>query len=212
MLQHRSSHRGSTRSRVSSIGNIVSSFACVLGMTLATSAAHAQAVFQPTLSTYTVASGPQGVAVADLNRDGKPDSIVANSTANSISVVLSGGGTYTVNSYSTGGGSTPVAVAVVPDFASSGLPAVAVVEQGAGSVAIYTDSAAGALTYNTSYSTGASPTAIVVGDFNNDGIADLAVAYSSGVTVLLGSANGAFYGWRGSRRRYQSGSARYRTF
>ncbi len=192
MLQHRLSRRGSTRSLVSSIGNIVSSFACVLGLTLATSAVDAQAVFQPTLSTYTVASGPQGVAVADLNRDGKPDSIVANSTANSISVVLSSGGTYTVNSYSSGGGSKPVAVAVVSDFANSGLPAVAVVEQGAGSVAIYTDSAAGALTYDTSYTTGAAPTAIAVGDFNNDGIADLAVTYPGGVTVLLGSANGSF--------------------
>ncbi len=196
MFQHRSFrsfHCGSSRSIVPFVGCLMSSFAYMLGIALAASTAYAQAVYQPSSpATYAVGSGPQGVAVADLNRDGKPDSIVADSTANQLSVLLSGSTSYTVNAYSTGSGSTPVAVAVVPDFANSGLPAVAVVEQGAGVVAIYTDSTAGALTLDTAYTVGASPTAIVVGDFNNDGIPDLAVTYPGGVTVLLGSANGTF--------------------
>ncbi len=178
--------------RCGSSRGVMSSFAYILGIALATSTACAQAVYQSSPATYAVGGGPQGVAVADLNRDGKPDSIVADSTANQISVLLSGSTSYTVNAYSTGAGSTPVAVAVVPDFANSGLPAVAVVNQGSGSIAIYTDSTAGALTLDTSYTVGTSPTAIVVGDFNNDGIPDLAVTYPGGVTVLLGSASGAF--------------------
>ena len=67
---------------------------------------------------------------------------------------------------------------------------VTVAEQGTNQVEIYTDSATGTLTLDTTYGTGATPTAIAVGSFNNDGIPDMAVAYSTGVTVLLGSANG----------------------
>jgi hypothetical protein len=172
----------------------MSSIACIFGVVLATATTHAQAVYQPLAagSTYTVGGTPRGVAVVDLNRDGKPDSVTANGTANTIGVVLSNNTGYAVTTYGTGTGTTPVAIGVLPDFARSGSPAVAVVEQGRSRVAIYTDSAAGVLTLDTTYGTGATPTGIAVGDFNNDGIPDIAVSYATGVTVLLGSENGAF--------------------
>jgi hypothetical protein len=162
-------------------------------MAFAAPVAHGQAVFQPVTAntTATVGSSPQGVAVADLDRDGKPDAVVANSKGNSLSVLLSSKN-YAATTVHTGGRSTPVAVAVLPDFAYSGLPAVAVVEQGSSEVAIYKDSTAGALTLDTTYTVGSNPTAIALGDFNNDGIPDLAVTYPGGVTILLGSANGTF--------------------
>ncbi len=184
---------GGFRSSMSSAGNVVSSFACALALVCAASmSARAQAVFQSTTSTYNVGSGPQGVAVADLNRDGKPDAIVADTSANQISVILSSGTSYVVNNYGTGSGSSPVAVAVVPNYASSGAPAVAVLEQGSSSVAIYTVSNTGALTLGTTYTVGAAPTGIVVADFNNDGVADIAVSYPTGVSILLGSVSGTF--------------------
>jgi hypothetical protein len=193
MRRIESHQRGSFCSSMLSAGNIVSSFACVLALTFgAALSAHAQAVFQTTTNTYTVGSGPQGVAVADLNRDGKPDAIIADTTGNEISVVLSSGSSYTVNSYSTGSGSSPVAVAVIPNYANSGLPAVAVLEQGNKNVTIFTDSSAGVLTAGASYGFGTAPTSIVVADFNHDGFPDLAISYPNGIAVLLGSATGAF--------------------
>ncbi|MHB1839379.1 MAG: beta strand repeat-containing protein [Acidobacteriaceae bacterium] len=175
--------------RLGSMTLAAATFVCVLAFP---GSALAQAFYQSGTSSYTTGGTPQGVAVVDLNRDGKPDSITANGTSNQISVLLSNNTGYAVATVGTGSGTDPVAVGVLPDFARSGLPAVAVVEQGTSEVAIYTDSTSGALTLDTTYGTGAAPTAIVVGDFNNDGIPDMAVAYSTGVTVLLGSENGAF--------------------
>ena len=185
---------GGFRSSMLSAGNVVSSFACALALVCAASvSARAQAVFQATTSTYTVGSGPQGVAVADLNRDGKPDAIIADTTGNQISVVLSSGSTYAVTNYSTGSGSAPTAVAVIPNYAESGLPAVAVLEQGSKNVTIFTDSAAGVLTQSgTSFGFGVAPTSLVVADFDNDGFPDLAISYNNGIQVELGSATGAF--------------------
>ena len=185
---------GGFRSSMLSAGNIVSSIACALALVGAASvSARAQAVFQPTTSTYTVGTGPQGVAVADLNRDGKPDAIIADASGNQISVVLSSGSSYTVTSYSTGAGSTPTAVAVIPNYALSGLPAVAVLEQGSKNVTIFKDSAAGVLTQTgTSFGFGVAPTSLVVADFNHDGFSDLAISYNNGIQVELGSATGTF--------------------
>ena len=42
------------------------------------------------------------------------------------------------------------------------------------------------------YPVGPSPSSVAVGDFNGDGILDLAGADSNGVSVLLGNANGTF--------------------
>ncbi len=40
-------------------------------------------------TTYSTDSGPQSVAVADVNGDNKPDIIVANSGSNNVGVFLS---------------------------------------------------------------------------------------------------------------------------
>ena len=48
----------------------------------------------------------------------------------------------------------------------------------------------------------AGPNSVAVGDFNHDGIPDLAVADSSGVSILLGNGDGTF----GARQSYAAGS------
>src|SRR4051812_31037905 len=80
---------------------------------LAVTCVHAQ--FSPaTGSPFAVGSNPQAIAVGDFNVDGRPDLVTANSSANSVSVLLgNGSGGFTA---ATGGsvatGASPQAVAV----------------------------------------------------------------------------------------------------
>jgi len=78
------------------------------------------ATFQSPVA-YAVGSGPQGVAIADVNNDGFPDIIVANSESNTFSVLLSetGDGTF-ANAVNYEAGSYPMGIAA-SDFDSDGL-------------------------------------------------------------------------------------------
>ena len=164
------------------------------------------------------------VAIADVNGDGKPDLIVANSCADSscsadgsVSVLLgNGNGTFqSAVTYSTGGiAAEGVAVA---DVNGDGKPDLLVINSTCNttcsSIGEFTDGSVGVLlnngngTFQTAVaydSGGLGPTSIVVGDVNGDGKPDLVVAQCSGyelgicseglgaVGVLLGNGNGTF--------------------
>ena len=78
---------------------------------------------------------PTSVAVADVNGDGKPDLVVANAGANTVSMLAgSGNGTFQPKvDYPTSGG--PVAVAVA-DMSSDGKPDLVVANAGANTVSV----------------------------------------------------------------------------
>ncbi len=79
--------------------------------------------FQPPLDFGFVAgSSPRAVAVKDVNGDGKPDLVVANSGTNDVSVLLGNGdGTFQAPQSFATTGRNPVAVTVA-DVNSDGLP------------------------------------------------------------------------------------------
>ena len=64
-----------------------------------------------TVSTFSTGtnSGPTGIAVADVNRDGRPDLVTANYGSNSVGVLLglAGGGFAAVSIYPTSANSGP---------------------------------------------------------------------------------------------------------
>lgn len=143
-------------------------------------------------------SEPSSVAVGDFNGDGIPDLAVANS--NTVSILLGqGNGTFieAVNSpVPTDFGAGSVAVA---DFNGDGKLDLAVATDGSTSnnvnyVDILLGNGDGTFTQAPSNTVGFAPYSVAVGDFNGDGLPDLAVAnyLSNSVTILLGNGNGTF--------------------
>jgi hypothetical protein len=153
-----------------------------------------------------VGYAPTSVAVGDFNGDGVLDLAVANfgSNSNSVTILLgNGNGTFTQAANS------PVMVGVNPksvavgDFNGDGILDLAVANFGSNSVTILLGNGNGAFTQaanspvslgGSPQSSGCGPQSVAVGDFNADGVLDLAVANGTcdTVTILLGNGNGTF--------------------
>jgi hypothetical protein len=138
------------------------------------------------------------VAVGDFNGDGIPDLAVANFNGKSVSVLLGNGdGSFQApRAYATGNG--PVSLAVA-DFNGDGVPDLVVAGAGAdgvygNTVSVLLGNGDGSFQAKTDFVVGSEPRSVAVGDFNGDGIADLAVANYGGksVSVLLGNGDGTF--------------------
>ena len=159
-------------------------------------------------STYTFTGFgnyyPSSVAVADLNLDGKPDLVgtSAQHAANEIGAVFvllgNGDGTFQHLRQFPTHGESPGSI-VVADFNGDHIPDVAVANgvynSGAGSVGILLGNGDGTFQPVRRYKAGGYPFQIVVGDFNGDGIPDIAVL-SAGtynkIHILLGNGDGTF--------------------
>jgi hypothetical protein len=145
-------------------------------------------------------SSPSSVAVGNFHGDGTSD--LALVAAGRVSVALGNGdGTFRAPvSYDAGVG--PVAVAA-GDFKHNGILDLAVADEGTyptyeGSVSVLFGNGDGSFQTARTLATGWRSHSIAVGDFNGDGILDLAVAnYGSfgnagSVSVLLGNGDGSF--------------------
>ena len=139
--------------------------------------------------TYTVGTNPWSVAVADFNGDGNPDLATANSTSNTVSVLLgTSSGTFgSQTTYAVGSGPFSVAVG---DFNGDGNPDLATANVNDNTVSVLLGTATGNGTFQpqATYTVGSNPNSVAVGDFNGDGKLDLATTNvnSNTVSVLLG--------------------------
>ncbi len=150
--------------------------------------------------TYNVGMQFYSVAVGDFNGDGTPDLAAAGYIANltgGVSVLLGNGdGTFQpAQTFAAGIGPNSVAVG---DFNGDGIPDLAVADGGvfgqSSVVSVLLGNGDGTFQPARSFAVGSGPVWVVVGDFNGDGIPDLAVAnYASNtVSVLLGNGDGSF--------------------
>lgn len=158
----------------------------------------------PTLPIFTVNTGtnPDFVVTADFNDDNFQDFAVANFTDGTITIF--DGDPTSPGTFLAG---TTIPVGAGPTWMSTGffntktdttntIVDLAVANQVAGTVSILHGNGDGTFTVEPSLTlpAGAGPTAIAVGDFNDDGFADLAVVNKNAntVTIFLGNGDETF--------------------
>jgi hypothetical protein len=144
---------------------------------------------------------PNGIAVGDLNHDGIPDLVVANSHSTggygNVAVLLGkGDGTFD-KPVRYKAGIAPWQV-VLGDFNGDGNLDMAVVPiDGENKIYVLLGNGDGTFGKAEAYRSGMFPESIAVADFNGDGILDLAVANVTGpkpshISILLGNGDGTF--------------------
>ncbi|MEZ4294071.1 MAG: VCBS repeat-containing protein [Polyangiaceae bacterium] len=141
----------------------------------------------------TVGTSPTAIAWGDLNTDGKPDLVVANSGSNNVSVLLAKGKGFFHSAVPYPMGTTPVSV-VVADLNNDGKLDVATANQGSSNVSVRLGQGDGTLGTPSTFATQSSPRSIAAANMDIDGKMDLVVANygSNSVSVLFNSGNGAF--------------------
>jgi serine/threonine protein kinase/Flp pilus assembly protein TadD len=162
--------------------------------------------FQPAVN-YPTGPGTCDVVVADFNGDGIPDlavSVTGNGTPD-LAVSTTGNGTLGIF-LGKGDGTFQPAVyypagkrprcLVVADFNGDGILDLAVTNifWTMSSVSVLLGNGDGSFQAPQSFPVGINPYSMVVGDFNGDGVPDLAVANvrSDTVSILLGKGDGTF--------------------
>lgn len=147
---------------------------------------------------YPVGSQPYWIAAGDLNGDGYPDLVTANTTLSSktgtISVLLNNkNGTFApAVSYNVGGQPYQVAIG---DLNGDGYADVAVTNNLANTVSILFGSKTGVLTVQpATLATCANPYGVAIGDFKHNGFPSVAVTCyaSSQLEIFPNNGNGTF--------------------
>ncbi|MDO7848986.1 T9SS type A sorting domain-containing protein [Hymenobacter sp. M29] len=153
------------------------------------------------MTSYATGPGysPNGLALGDLNGDGRPDIVTTHYNVNLVGVLLSqtGGGFAPISTYSTGPGSGPSEVAL-SDVNGDGRLDIVSANGDSNSIGVLLGAAGGSFGAVTLYSTGligsrlSGPRGVAVGDVNADGRPDVVATIHGAhvVGVLLGQAGG----------------------
>ena len=149
--------------------------------------------FRSSTATYSTHTGPDAVAVGDLNGDGRPDLAVANATTADVSVLLGTGAGSFAPPINYPAHTDPEAIAI-GDLNGDGRPDVVTANQGSNDVSVLRGTGAGVLSAPTHTLVGGlQPLGVAIADMNGDGSPDVATANSGSddVSVLLVGSGGA---------------------
>jgi hypothetical protein len=144
-------------------------------------------------TNYRVGNDPVWIAIGDLNGDGQPDLVTANTImatsgagSSNVSVLLqdgSGSGHFlAATNYATGGSPTAVEIG---DLNLDGKPDLAVADASGISILLQNPSTPGGFLPRTTLNIGSPAAAVAIADLNADGKPDLVAPAASGVSVLL---------------------------
>ena len=136
--------------------------------------------FTPDATPLNGGPDPRAVAITDIDGDGLPDIVVGNGFGSSVAILYgkTGGGFTAGPSMSVAG---PVTFLVVDNFNNDGFLDIAAGSNGTGNVSVLLQDpeadklAAARFPALEPFNVGTAPTAMVAGDFDNDGAVDLAV-------------------------------------
>ncbi|KAA6457574.1 hypothetical protein DYQ86_22370 [Acidobacteria bacterium AB60] len=137
------------------------------------------------------------MTAADFNGDGKLDLALAGNCVNACGITIllgHGDGTFTPAG-STLAPTSDLGLIAAGDFNGDGIPDLAATNYFVfgGSPTIFLGKGDGTFTANlTSFTLEYFPKSIVVGDFNEDGVLDLAFSGLNGVQIALGNGDGTF--------------------
>jgi len=149
-----------------------------------------------TMQTFPTGKEPISVAAADFNGDGKMDLAVTGYYDSIVSILLGNGkGNFKAHKdYQTG---TAPAVVAAYDFNGDGKLDLVTANYNngqTGSASVLLGKGDGTFGAHADYTAGLGPDGLAIGDFNGDGIADLAIANLIGdsMSILPGKGDGSF--------------------
>ena len=142
-------------------------------------------------ANITTGTGPQGVVIGDLDGDGKPDVAVANSNSNNVMVFhnTSPGGTITFAAPVNLTAANNPGSLCIGDIDGDGKPDLAVTNLNSNNISVFRNTfpSPGTVSFSVGvfFTAGGQPSSVSIGDLDNDGKPDLAVANLAGNSVTL---------------------------
>lgn len=145
----------------------------------------------PAPSSYTFGTALNYVGIADVNRDGIPDLLVAMYGSSQVGILLGDGSGHFGSITAYNSGLQPSSV-IAADFNSDGIFDLAVSNYQGSSVSIRLGNSDGTFQSPTSITVGDGPNQVVAADLNGDGNMDVVVPdiATGGVRVLFGDGDG----------------------
>ena len=154
------------------------------------------------------------MAVADLNGDGRPDIIIANSASDTVSVLMNEGGSKgNVNfapqvTFATG--QQPFALAVA-DLNGDGKADIITANAASDTVSVLMGNGDGSFGRASAFSVGSRPYGVAAADLNGDGKLDIVTTgYGSNSVSVLLNTGGGFLSAADVRHRHRTGPDRRR--